>query len=408
MPNECPTGFAPTMAKPANPTVLVGGTPLSVSVTAADSSTACSPPAMINSTLPSGMGTSDSTNLGSRTRQFTWTPNIGQVGTYPITVTATDEEDLSTNITFIVYVGGPAEPGNPPLSQTNWSVAITNLLVPSSGNATVVWTSVDGVQYDVYSSTLPVGGGATWGKEGSTVEADASLATSAVANSGTRYYHVVPAGTPATGRGVWGVVRPTIPMGFSMFAPPLESDLKFNGQLGTNLAAVLPQNTQIYLLNPGNDGTWTSLYRNASGKWIDESTGLPYPHPLSPGQGFFISNPGAEAAVPTFSGPVGNDGTSLNTLKTDFNIIGLSEGKAFTAGTAFSASTMTLPPVGSYNDEAADQVVLLDSNGTWRRLIRRPTGIWYDTVTRGSSTLPLMPGQAYYYIRRGADSTVSF
>jgi hypothetical protein len=128
---------------------------------------------------------------------------------------------------------------------------------------------------------------------------------------------------------------------------------------------------------------------------------------MDPGQGFFISNPGGDA-FPVITGPVGNDGSSHNTLQPDFNIIGLSEGKAFTAGTAFSASTMDPEPVGSYNDEAADQVVLLDSNGTWRRLIRRPSGIWYDTVTRGSSSLILMPGQAYYYIRRGSESTVSF
>jgi hypothetical protein len=197
-------------------------------------------------------------------------------------------------------------------------------------------------------------------------------------------------------------------MGFSMFAPPLESDLKFNGQLGTNLAAVLPQNTQIYIMAPGSDATWTTLRLTAQGgQWVDQTNGV-YTTPLNAGQGFFISNSGQEAKTPTFIGPVGNNGSNTNRLKAEFNIIGLSEGKGFTAGTAFSASTMDPDPVESYNDEAADQVVLLDSNGTWRRLIRRPTGIWYDTVTRGSSNLTLMPGQAYYYIRRGADSTVSF
>jgi autotransporter-associated beta strand protein len=413
MPSNCPPGIPPTMPSPGNRTVTIGNN-LSISVTADDSSAICDSPTMSHSQLPAFVGVTTNTGSGSSTLNFTGTPISGQQGSYPITVTATDSDLLSTSVTFVVFVGNFGESGNggsaPPNSQTNWSVAITNLIVPSSGNATVVWTSVDGVQYDVLSSALPVGGGASWSNEGATVEAEGSLSTAAVVNSGTRYYHVVPAGTPATGRGVWGVVRPAIPAGFSMFAPPLESDLKLNGSLGTNLAAVLPQNTQIYIMAPGLEGTWKTLYRDANGHWIDQDTSQPYTTALNAGQGFFIGNPGASAVIPTFSGPVGNDGTSQNLIKQGFNIVGVSEGKGLPAGTAFSDSSMTADPVGSYNDETADQIVLLDTSGAWRRLIRRPTTppTWYDTATRGTTSLILMPGQAYYYIRRNSDSTVSF
>jgi uncharacterized repeat protein (TIGR01451 family) len=403
----CPNaGVVPNTAPAAR--TATNGQSLSFAVVATNND--CNAPMLNAAGLPSGSTFAVTTNGYGVTGLFSWP--FPATGTYPVRFYSYNETKATSSVVTVIYVGnGEAnDPQGVPLTQTNWHVVITNLMVTSSGNATVVWTAVDGVTYDLYSSTLPIGGGASWGKLVDGQEAYGVQATASVSSAdsgGMRFYQVVPQGAARTDRGVWGVVRPAIPAGFSMFAPPLESDLKFNGALGTNLAAVLPPQTYIYLLNPGGD-SWKTLYRHATNlEWIDQDTGQPYAVPLDPGQGFFISNPGGNA-VPVFTGQVGNDGASQNTLKTDFNIIGLSEGKGFTAGTAFSASTMSPPPEGSYNDEMADQVVLLDSSGTWRRLIRRPTGIWYDTVTRGSSSLILMPGQAYYYIRRNSDSTVSF
>jgi autotransporter-associated beta strand protein len=405
MPEECLPGFPPTMTRPANQTVLVFGTPLSLTITASDSS-GCQPATMINSTLPSGMNTSDLTSSGSRTRQFTWSPGIGQVGTYPITVTATDEDNLSTSVTFIVYVGAPGEPGNPPLSQTNWSVAITNLLVPSSGNATVVWVSVEGIQYDLLSSANPVGAGASWVKEGSTIEADGTLATSSVAVTGSRYYQVVPSGHSASGRGVWGVVRPNIPTGYSFLSIPVGTNRTFDGEMGDALAAALPQNTLIYIMSAGANPNWTTLRLNGSSQWVIDGTSTEYTTPLPAGQGIMVNRPSGTTS-PTFIGPVGNNGNHSIGISSGYNIIGISEGKGLAASTAFENAG----PVGSFDESQADQVVIQNANGSWRRLIRRTNGTWYDTGNPNSSantSFILMPGQSYYYIRVGSNTAVSF
>jgi autotransporter-associated beta strand protein len=413
-PGDCPDSEAPVIANPGNKTVAVNLS-LSHVVTAQESSPLCTSPTLTYSPLPAWMTPVVNPSGNSVTLTLGGTPTDGQQGSYPITVTATDAQNLSTSCTFVVYVGNISESGynggsSPPPSQTNWHVAITSLLLSSSGNATVVWTSVDGVQYDVYSSALPIGGGASWSKEVNAQEAQGTLATAAVPDAvsgGMRFYQVVPQGGARSDLGVWGVIRPTIPAGFSMFSQPLDLDRKFNGQFGTNLAAALPANTLIYIMHAGPNPTWTTLRLNG-GKWVIDGGSTEYTTPLNPGQGFFINNPGPSAAIPEISGPVGNDGTSLNTLAVGFNIVGLSEGKAQGAGTAFSDTSMNPVPVASYNDETADQVVLLDTNGTWRRLIRRPTGVWYDATTRTTATLNLNPGQAYYYIRRESPSTVSF
>lgn len=67
--------------------------------------------------------------------------------------------------------------------------------------------------------------------------------------------------------------------------------------------------------------------------------------------------------------------------------------------------------VGSFDEEAADQVVLMNGDGSWRRLIRRADGTWYDTSrpnNRDETNLILLPGQAYYYIRRGSGAELNF
>jgi len=424
MPSGCPTGFAPTLTHPGNRTLIVPGSLTLFSLTASENSSGCSPPTLSHSTLPSGMGYSDSTLDSSRTRSYSWTPMLSQTGVYPVTVTATDDEMFSTSITFVIYVGYN-ESGHggstPPPSLTNWYVAITNLLYVSSGNSTVVWESTSGVKYDVYSSDSPIGGGATWTKVVSQYEADGVLATSDIVYAGSmRFYNVVPAGNPANGRGVWGIVRPSIPAAtVSFMSPPLTgSDLDFGGTFGAEMAnALTAEGTRIYIMVPGTGGPdenndpldWIIVERTESG-WARFGGGaLPV---LDPGQGFMVHNLGG-AASPTFSGPVGNDGSESIELaggsveNPSYNIIGISEGKGMAASTAFDG----ISTVGSFDENQADQIVIMNSNGTWRRLIRRPNGIWYDTGnpnSQGETSLILMPGQAYYYIRRGGSATLSF
>ena len=123
---------------------------------------------------------------------------------------------------------------------------------------------------------------------------------------------------------------------------------------------------------------------------------------LNPGQGFFVSNPSGTAS-PRMAGPVGNIGTNANALAVGYNIIGISEGKNLAASSAFESAS----PVSSYDEEQADQVVMMNANGSWRRLIRI-NGSWYDTATKSSTSLTLTPGQAYYYIRRSTETSVDF
>ena len=124
---------------------------------------------------------------------------------------------------------------------------------------------------------------------------------------------------------------------------------------------------------------------------------------MNQGQGFLVIRDSGSAS-PTFEGPVGNDGLSSITLSEGFNIIGVSEGKALPAVTAFESAS----PVGNYDEQQADQLILLRSDGSFRRLWRLGNGTWYDTETRGATSLILQPGQAYYYIRRDSETTLSF
>jgi hypothetical protein len=167
----------------------------------------------------------------------------------------------------------------------------------------------------------------------------------------------------------------------------------------------VPENTEVHIPLDATP-TWTTLRRNASSQWRTDPGDAPYNTPLNPGQAFFIQY--ASGSTPTFSGPVGNVNTQTITLAAGHNIIGVSEGKGLSPATAFGTAAMDPDPIGNFNEDLADQLLIQHSNGTWRRLIRQPGGTWYDTRTRATTAVTLMPGEAYYYIRRTNGSTVSF
>lgn len=406
MPAECPTGYRPTMARPANQTVTVGNT-LNLSVTVQDSSTTCLSPVMSQSLLPSGMTTNDTTGGGWRTRQFTWAPTGTQTGVYPITVTAVDEESFSTSVTFIVFVGGPSEPGNPPVSLTNWSVAISSVTLAGT-DATITWPATEGVSYDVYTSTKAVGDSPVWTKVVAGHEATSATEEAVVAGDGAmRFYQVVPEGTARTDRGMWGIVRPTIPSGMHLMAPPLVSDRSFadDGQLGQALAAVVPVGTQVHIATSG-DPEWLTLEKKSNGTWRTDPGLAEHTTPLNAGQAFFVQ--GANGVTPLFSGMVGNAGAQSLAITTGYNLVGVSEGKGLAPAVAFSATTMEPDPVGENNQNNSDQIVIQHLDGSWRRLVRSLSGTWIDMKTGGATSVTLKPGEAYYYIRKNSSTTVSF
>ena len=273
--------------------------------------------------------------------------------------------------------------------------------IPSAGlNGTVTWSAESGVSYDVYYSDN--GTSWTFDETVAAVGGSANAAAPDPAAGGTRMYKVVLHGqsAPSSTVNAWGVSKPTIKGStMTLLSPPLESDLDFGvgGQLGAELAEVLEPGDKIQILTPGTT-SFTTLELNGSGQWIGSVT------TLNPGQGFFVEKASAGDVTVRMTGQVGNDGASQNTLKVGYNVIGLSEGKNLAASSAFESAD----PEENYNGELADQVILQNSDGSWRRLIRRPPGVWYDTTTRANTTLQLTPGQAYYYLRRAGDATVSF
>ncbi len=400
----CPPDIPPTIL-PVTDKTAYSNSLLTFTVTANDSN--CVAPMLSATGLPTGAMFTTVVSGDDRIGTFTWVPQT--VGTFPVRFVA-DDGVLSSSVVIKIFVGYSGEAVNDqgiPHSQTNWSVAITELKAPSSGNATVVWQSVEGVTYDLYSSTAPIGGGASWSKIVSGQEAGGVLSTASVVASGSaRYYQVVPQGSARADRGVWGIARPTIPSALYLMAPPLLSDRSFadTGAFGNALAAAVPDGALVHIATDPTPN-WLVLEKSG-GVWRTDPGNAPYNTPLAPGQAFFIQY--ASGAKPIFSGPVGNVNTQTLILAVGHNIIGVSEGKGLAPASAFGNSSMDPDPIGNYNEDLADQLLIQHAGGTWRRLIRQPNGTWYDTQSRATTSVTLMPGEAYYYIRRASSSTVSF
>lgn len=403
--NNCPAGIPPQIISVSDKTIDAGQT-LSFEVRANDPG--CVPPDLSIIGKPGAASFTLNPSGTNQVGSFGWTPGIGDVGTYLLRFTAEDDEGATDTFVMRVYVAAPGEPRNDndvPESQENWAVQLTNIEIPPGGNVTAHWDAVTGILYDIYTSPGPFRDGMSWSRVVTRQEADGSSEETALSMSGrTNFVQVVPAGAAPTSNGVWGVIRPTVVGGMSMLSAPLRSDLAFNGQFGAELAESLPENTTVSIMHSGANPTWTILKLNGSKQWVLDS-GTPQ-YTLDPGQAFFITNPGG-TQTPAISGPVGNTGEQRLSLAVGFNLIGVSEGKNLAASGAFESAA----PVGNYDDELADQVVVLNPNGSWRRLIRRPNGTWYDTAnpnSNGNTTLTLSPGQAYYYIRRNSTTDLDF
>lgn len=404
----CPPGNPPVLSNPGNKSGKVGSL-ITHTIQAYELSVDCPLPTLTNTVLPSGMTITDNIVGSIVSRRFDWTPSEGQQGSYPITVTATDSEDATARRTFTLFVGSASEnisdDTKPPPSLGNWAVPITNIAPVAGSNFTVIWESTPGVGYDVYRTTnFPAG---PWTIVTADEAGEGSANETTITHSGDRtYFQVVPNGaTPGT-NGVWGVVSPTIPTGFSMQAPPIQSDGRFDGELGSTLAAVLPAGSEILVMSPGPNPAWTTLRLTEDDRWVIDGTNDEYTTPLPAGQGYYINRPSG-SDKPVFAGPVGNADASSISLQTGYNLVGISQGKTLAASAAFESAS----PVGSFTTGAADQVYVLNSNGSWRILTRRPNGTWRDSTLPAdapNTTLQLTPGQSYFYIRRGEESTLSF
>ena len=392
---SCPGAPAPFLNRVADQTVEAFQL-LSFNVVASNSD--CASPFLFDAGIPSGATYSATTNGYMVTGHLQWTPQVSDAGTHLVRWFAQNTGSGVTSFVMRIYVAQIGEAVNGqdiPVSQTNWAVTITNLEYSSSVNATVVWAAVQGVTYDIYRTDQGFGAGQSWSRVVTTAEAVSVEAEASVAASATqRFFQVVPAGGTPTSNGVWGLIKPTIPAGFSMFAPPVVTDRKWDGAMGASLAAALSTSDQIYILN---GGSWTILHVD-NGAWKDELNAV-YTTELPAGQGVYIKRNTGTSAQPVFAGPVGNTASRTNTIAAGWNILGYSEGRNLAVSTMFE-NAVSGSPTGDNDETLADQIMIQNPNGSWRRLIRLPTGSWYDYGTGGATTLSIKPGQGYYYYRQ--------
>ena len=353
-----------------------------------------------------------------------WQTTAGDYGVHPIKLIAWDGEYTDWEIVKI-YVGLPGEErnaGGVPVSLAAWKPTIFDLdAATSSGNATVEWESVAGIAYEVYWSSDPYNSASSWvktaqyqGLGGMAAVQDASLGTT----TWRRYYQVALYGDQPAKEDVWGVIRQALqPAGYTMVAPPLRTDRRFDGEMGFDLAEELRGSdggigsdaAEVYVMR--NDGSWRMLYLDSSGVWR-EADGTESDCELRPGQGFWVANKSGTEAYATFTGPVGNDGTQTVALQNGFNLIGLSEGKDLPLVNALSSAD----PTGGASEDMADQVVMQNADGTWRFLMFVTNwgvpydGHWFDLVTYQTvkTNETFHPGSAFYYLRRGGDAEIRF
>jgi len=220
----------------------------------------------------------------------------------------------------------------------------------------------------------------------------------------------------ASSGNIYGVIRKDLEPGYTMASPALRMDGALDGGLGASLAEGLEGSDdglggagdELYILE--QDGSWRALYLDGQKTWR-EAAGTPSTYQLNPGQGFFVSRRASSSARVTFAGPVGNDGTRSCQIVTGWNLIGLSEGRELSIQQAFTGVAQ-----GAASEDQADQLILQNPDGSWRRLMYVDgwgapyDGNWFDLSTFQivSTNEVLQPGAAYYYLRRGAATDLGF
>ena len=415
----CVAGNTPVI-NPVSAQSVVANQTLTFTVSAYDSG--CAPPTLSATGLPSGVTYVTSNQYPSSLNSyitFTWTPTPGQVGTWPIRVVAADTEPNSTTKVVRIYVAGVGESTNSsgvPVSQTNWNVIITNINM-SGNNAQVVWTSNEGLTYDVYSSAGTLGSSITWTRLTNGYEATASLSSSDFEAPETRrYFKVVPENEGVRDTfGIWGVFRPEIKQGYNLVAIPVNYPSRsFSGALGAVMAQVLEGNDdglggsgdEVLIMND-NGTSYRSLWLNASGEWTVSGGGS---DTLVPGQGFFVLRRSASTVYPTFTGPVGTPKAQTAELVQGWNLLGLAEGwYNVTFSSVFGSPVSGAMNSGWDGDDTADEIQVLNANGSYTRYYYAPDGHWYNAQNDAvSDTATFLPGRAYYFKRDVGSLEVGF
>lgn len=410
-----PDNQSPVLAY-IGPKVVAAGAELGFLVEASDPDGTS--PVLVAQPLPPG---ATFTDQGNGQGQFNWQPQEGNYGVHPVRFSASDGEYEDWEIVRI-YVGHPGEAltNGLPESLAGWEPEIEELWASSDDpEATVLWDSVDGLLYEVYAVADPFAAAPVWSRIGSRQEGSGEMQglTDEGADAARRYYRLVLAGDEPDARNVWGMIRRDAVPGYTMMSPPVRTDRRFDGGMGAALAEQLHGNDggigsgadEVYVLQ--SDGSWRTLYLDASGTWR-EANGSASAYELPAGQGFWVAHKVGTPARLTFTGPVGNDGTRKVAVQPGFNLIGLSEGKDIPLVETLASGS----PMGGATEEMADQVVIQNPDGSWRRLMFVTNwgapydGNWFDLSTYQvvPTNAVFTPGDAFYYLRRGGETEVGF
>lgn len=288
------------------------------------------------------------------------------------------------------------------------------------GDTTLQWGSETTLYYDVYCCDDAYSEDMNWTRLAQGLQGDGALTSFEDQDVGEdvmrRFYSVVLAGEAPANDVIPGIIRRDAAPGYTLMAPPLCTDRRFDGELGAILAEALhgcdggvgAGGDEVHLLQPNS--SWRTLYLDASGQWRD-GEGFSEDE-LAPGQGFFVARHTGTTARIMFRGLVGNDGTKTNYLVNGWNLIGLSEGKDLPLKQTLAHAA----PVSAGTEEDSDIFILQLTNGVWRRLMYVQgwgapyDGNWFDL--QSFQIVPtnevLEPGAAYYYQRRGATTEVKF
>jgi hypothetical protein len=321
-------------------------------------------------------------------------------------------------------VGTSGNSGTITVTMSLENVCITNLVSSTaSGVATVVVATTHGVLYGVHvAEVIPDQGAPTWTPMMTGQTGDGSnqaMTDMEAAGLVQRFYQVALAGHEPSPDNIWGVVRKTANVGYTLITPPVRTDRRVDGAMGRMLAEPLAGDDsaagdRIFIMESG--GGWRTLYLDSQKVWREEN-GDPSTYVLPAGAGFFVERRGGGAIPITFTGPVGNAEAGsaevhTNRLVSGWNMIGLSEGKTLTIKDTFQEAN----PVGGASKEEADQIVLQNPDGSWKWLMYVQgwgppyDGNWFDLQTFTIVTNQLEPGAGYYYFRQpsGGPTDVKF
>jgi hypothetical protein len=226
--------------------------------------------------------------------------------------------------------------------------------------------------------------------------------------TGNRYYVRVVAIAEAgdTPSDPIALIRPTIPQGYSIQAPPVNiTNLSFavGGELGELLAGVL---TGGAVANNADQvivrrDPWRTLWLNNNDNlWYENNE--PTSLVLNPGEAYFILRRGA-AVTADFLGQVGNGGSSAtNALAQGYNLITVSRGQPVSITEAFENNAVSGTPEGGGLRRNPGDRLILQRNGRFETIIRLEDGTWLNTATGQDFTdFELEPGAGFYYYRQG-------